>query len=267
LPDASRWNDGKYKRVRNLGRYFRVQHAPEHFKELAEKVTSRVVANQFSFQYRADFLRATADTDLVPITVQLRNRDLSFQSKQGVQSAVLDLYGRITDPGGRVVQTFEDVISRDFPESLFQSSLDLYSIYQKSVPLRSGLYRLDIVIKDMQSGNIGVLGTALRVPHFDQEKLDASSLILADQIERVASRQIGTGQFVLDSYKVRPRLSQEFSGAINWALSPALQSETRRIIPQDEGFGRLSHRQRSGRSLAHRGDRGPSSPRRRATND
>ena len=197
----------------NLGRYFRVQHAPEHFKELAEKVTSRVVANQLSFQYRADFLRATADTDLVPITVQLRNRDLSFQSKQGVQSAVLDLYGRITDPGGRVVQTFEDVISRDFPASLFQSSLDLYSIYQKSVPLRSGLYRLDIVIKDMQSGNIGVLGTALRVPHFDQEKLDASSLILADQIERVASRQIGTGQFVLDSYKVRPRLSQEFSGA------------------------------------------------------
>ena len=197
----------------NLDRYFRVQHAPEHFKELAEKVTSRVVANQLSFQYRADFLRATADTDLVPITVQLRNRDLSFQSKQGVQSAVLDLYGRITDLGGRVVQTFEDVISRDFPESLFQSSRALYSIYQKSVPLRAGLYRLDIVIKDTQSGNIGVLGAALRVPHFDQEKLDASSLILADQIERVASRQIGTGQFVLDSYKVRPRLSQEFSGA------------------------------------------------------
>jgi hypothetical protein len=80
------------------------------------------------------------------------------------------------------------------------------------VPLRAGLYRLDIVIKDTQSGNIGILGTALRVPHFDQEKLAASSQILADQIEPVASRQIGTGQFVLDSYKVRPRLSQELSG-------------------------------------------------------
>jgi hypothetical protein len=44
-----------------------------------------------------------------------------------------------------------------------------------------------------------------------REKLDASSLILADQIEPVASRQIGTGQFVLDSYKVRPRLSRVFS--------------------------------------------------------
>lgn len=81
------------------------------------------------------------------------------------------------------------------------------------MPLRSGLYRLDLVIKDTQSGNIGTLGTALRVPHFEEEKLDASSLILADQIVPVPSSQVGTGQFVLGSYKVRPRLSQEFSGS------------------------------------------------------
>ncbi len=195
-----------------LERNFRVQHAPEHFKDLAERVTSRLVSNQLNFQYRADFLRATTSTALVPITVQLRNRDLAFQSKQGVQSAVLNIYGRITDPGGRVIQTFEDVVSHDFPQSLFASARDLDSIYQKSVPLRSGLYRLDIVIKDTLSGNIGTLGTALRVPRFEDEKLDASSLILADQIEPVSFRQFGLGQFVLNSYKVRPRLSLEFSG-------------------------------------------------------
>jgi GWxTD domain-containing protein len=194
-----------------LDRFFRVQHAPVHFPDLAAKVSSRIVGDQLPFQYRADFLRATSDTDLVPITIQLRNRDLSFQSKQGVHSAVLDLYARITSVGGRVVQTFEDVISRDIPESLFRQSLEMDSIYQKAVPLRAGLYRLDVVIKDTQSGNVGVLGTALRVPHFEEQKLDASSLILADQIERVPSGQIGTGQFVLNSYKVRPRLSREFS--------------------------------------------------------
>ena len=36
-------------------------------------------------------------------------------------------------------------------------------------------------------------------------------MILADQIESAPTSQIGTGQFVLNSYKVRPRLSQEFS--------------------------------------------------------
>lgn len=192
-------------------RNFLVQRPPQHFRDLEERVLSHLVANQIPFQYRSDFLRATTNTVLVPITVQLHNRDLSFQSKQGLYSAVLDLYGRITDPGGRVIKTFEDVISRDFPESLFQESLDLSSIYQKSVPLRSGLYRLDLIIKDTHGGNVGTLGTALRVPRFEGDKLDASSLILADQIEPVASAQIGVGQFVLGAYKVRPRLSQEFS--------------------------------------------------------
>jgi len=193
-----------------LDRYFRVQRAPTRLKELEPLVSARIAQNQVHIEYRADFLRVTSGTVLVPITVQVPNRDLSFQSKQGVYSTVLNLYGRISTPGGVVVQTFEDVISRDVPESLFQSSLKLFSIYQKSVPLRSGLYRLDLVIKDTLSGNLGVFNTALRVPRFEDDKMDASSIIVADQIEAVPSREIGTGQFVLNSYKVRPRLSQEF---------------------------------------------------------
>jgi GWxTD domain-containing protein len=193
-----------------LDRYFRVQRPPERLKALAELVNARVVHNDIHMDYRSDFLRVTSSTILVPITVQIPNRDLSFQSKLGVHSAVLNLYGRITTPGGVVVQTFEDLISRDFPDSLFKSSLNLSSVYQKSVPLRSGLYRLDLVVKDTLSGSLGVFNTALRVPHFEDDKLDASSLILADQIETVPSSQTGTGQFVLNSYKVRPRLSQEF---------------------------------------------------------
>ena len=194
-----------------LDRNFRIQRPPAHFKDLEPLVTARVARNQIHLDYRLDFLRVTTGTVLVPITVQIPNGDLGFQTKQGVHSAVLELYGRVTTPGGVVIQTFEDLISRDFPESLFRSSLNLSSIYQKSVPLRSGLYRLDLVVKDTQSGNLGVVTTALRVPRFEDDKLDASSLILADQIETVPTAQIGTGQFVLNSYKVRPRLSQIFS--------------------------------------------------------
>jgi GWxTD domain-containing protein len=195
----------------SLDRYFRVQRAPTRFKDLETLVTASIVHPQIHLDYRTDFLRVTSGTVLVPITVQIRNRDLNFQSKQGVHSAVLNVYGRISSPGGILVQAFEDLISRDFPESLFQFSLDLASIYQKTVPLRSGLYRLDLLIKDTQSGNLGVVSAALRVPRFEDDKLDASSLILADQIEAVPTSQIGTGQFVLNSYKVRPRISQEFS--------------------------------------------------------
>jgi GWxTD domain-containing protein len=197
----------------NLDRYFKVQRPPEHFKDLNEMVDVRILRNQIHMDYRFDFLRVTHDSVLVPITLQVANRDLSYKGKDGVQSATLNLYGRITTLSGRVVQTFENVVTCDFPDSLFQSSVNLSSIYQKSVPLRSGLYRLDVVLKDAQSGNVGVIDAALRVPLYEEESLDASSLILADQIRPVPAKQVGQGSFVLDSYKVRPRINPEFSSA------------------------------------------------------
>jgi len=180
------------------------------YKDLEAIVTARIVRDQLHFNWRTDYLKVTNDTVLVPVTVQIPNNQLSFESKEGVHSATLNIFGRVSTLTGRVVQTFEDPVSRDFPESLFQRSLKLQSIYQKAVPLRPGLYRLDIVIKDVKSGNVGVINTRLQVPRFDDETLEASSLILADQLEHVPAKQIGTGQFVLGSSKVRPKLDGEF---------------------------------------------------------
>ena len=108
----------------------------------------------------------------------------------------MNIFGRVSTLTGRVVQTFEDPLTRDYPESLYKLSQKQSSVYQKSLPLRPGLYRLDIVIKDVNSGNVGAVNTRLAVPRYEDEKLEASSLILADQIEHVPAKQIGTGQFV-----------------------------------------------------------------------
>jgi GWxTD domain-containing protein len=180
------------------------------YKDLEAIVTARIVRDQVHFTYRTDYLKVTNDTVLVPVTVQIPNNQLSFDNKDGVHSATMNIFGRVSTLTGRVVQTFEDPVSRDFPESLFQRSLKLQSIYQKAVPLRPGLYRLDIVIKDVKSGNVGVINTRLQVPRYDDDTLEASSLILADQLEHVPAKQIGTGQFVLGSSKVRPKLDGEF---------------------------------------------------------
>jgi GWxTD domain-containing protein len=201
--------------MQEFDRYFQyakiMAAPPVKFKDLDALVTSKVLRNQVNFDYRFDFLRVTSDTVLVPITVQVPNKYLTFQSKEGVHSAVMNIYGRISTLTGRRVQVFEDTVNRDFAESLFRQSLSGKSIYQKAVPLRPGQYRLDLVIKDVNSGNTGVVSTALRVPRYEDEKLSTSTLILADQIERVSSQQIGLGQFVIGDSKVRPRLDQQFT--------------------------------------------------------
>src|SRR5436190_3209554 len=181
LPTSLGGTPASMDEFNRLELYAKVQKPPEvKFKDLEAVVTSRIVRDQMHFNWRTDYLKVTNDTVLVPITVQIPNRQLSFQAKEGIHSAVVNIFGRITTLTGRVVQTFEDSVSRDFPDSLYQQSLKLQSIYQKAVPLRPGLYRLDLVIKDVQSGNIGAVNNRLAVPRYEDEKLETSSLILAD---------------------------------------------------------------------------------------
>ncbi len=183
---------------------------PVKFKDLEAVVTSRLVKDQVKFDYRFDFLRITSDTVLVPITVQISRKQMSFQEKDGVDTATVNLFARVTSLSGRVVQTFEDTLRTDVPADQLQQSLSGASIYQKAVPLRPGLYRLDIVLKDVNSNNVGVVNTRVAVPRFEDDQLSSSSLILADQIQRVSMKDIGLGQFVLGDVKVRPKMDETF---------------------------------------------------------
>ncbi len=48
------------------------------------------------------------------------------------------------------------------------------------------------------------------MPPFEDEKLAASTLILADEISPVAAKEMGVGQFVIGSTKIRPKVDQTF---------------------------------------------------------
>src|SRR5260370_3267149 len=87
-------------------------------------------------------MKVTNDTVLVPVTIQVPNSQLSFQAKDGIHSATMNIFIRVSTLTGRVVQTQEDPVSRDFPDSLYQQSLKLKSIYQKAIQLRPELSRL-----------------------------------------------------------------------------------------------------------------------------
>jgi hypothetical protein len=116
------------------------------------------------------------------------------------------------------VNTFEDTITAETPDSLMQQYLKSNSIYQKAVPLSPGLYRLDVVLKDINSSNLGVINTRLAVPRYQDDTLGTSSLILADEIRKVSSQDIGMGQFVLGDLKVRPKLDATFNQGGNMGI-------------------------------------------------
>jgi GWxTD domain-containing protein len=184
---------------------------PVKFKDLESLVNTRISFNLLPFEVRLDYLRVTETTTLVPVTIGLKNRDLTFQMEDELHRSVVNVFGRITTLTGRIVQTFEDVISLDVPPSLLEQTLAEKAVYQKAVPLRPGLYKLNLVLKDLNSGNVGTLERRLAVPLFEEEQLAHSTLILADRIERVPSRNVGRGQFVIGDIKVRPAVDEQFT--------------------------------------------------------
>jgi hypothetical protein len=194
-----------------LEQYAKLQKPPQiKFKDLETVVNTKLSYNLLPFDYRTDFIKITEDTVLTPITIQIDNKNMTFQNKEGVQRAAVNIYGRVSTITGRVAQVFEDVVTADVPESLFKQTLEKKSIYQKAVPLRSGLYKLELVLKDLNSGNVGTEYRGFTVPKFQEDKLATSSIILADKIEKLSLKQVAAGQFVIGSSKIRPKVKEVF---------------------------------------------------------
>ena len=208
LGNAPTRNNNQFDRLELMTKVFRPPDIK--FKDLETIVTTRLSYNLLPFDFKTDFIRVTEESVLTPITILLQNKDLAFQEKEGIQQAMVHVYGKITGVNGRIAQVFEDTISQDIPTALYKQALENASIHQRIVPLRPGLYKLDLVLKDINSGNVGTINTRLAVPRYPDEKLSLSSLILADMIETVPSNQIASGSFILGSSKVRPNVREEF---------------------------------------------------------
>ena len=195
-----------------LEQFAKLQKAPPiKFKDLEAVVNSRIAFNILPMLVRIDYVRVTETSVLANITVQFENKDLQFQAKEGLQKSVINMLGRITTMTRRPVTNFEKALEINIAPEMLTRITNQRSIYQQSVPLAPGRYRLNVVAKDVIGGNLNNYEVALDVPHFDEEKLASSSLILADTIEKLPTKSIGGGMFAIGDTKVRPRLGDRFS--------------------------------------------------------
>jgi GWxTD domain-containing protein len=202
--------DLQTKEFDRLEQFAKLQAAPAvKFKDLEEVVSHKISVNLMPFDVRADFVKVTSDTALVPVTIQIKNRDVTFQNKDGVERGTVNIFGRVTTLTGKIVQTFEDTVQVDVPVELLPKTAENSSVYWKALPLRisQNRYRLDIVVKDVNGDRTGSWSRAIVIPDFSEDKLSNSTLIIADQMEPVPTKNVGTGNFVIGTTKVRPRVA------------------------------------------------------------
>ncbi len=165
--------------------------------------------NPLGFDLRVDFFRQSDDRVIAAFTIQTENKELSFTDVGGLPTAKMNIFGRITAVSGKRSGIFEDSVTTSATAGELAETKDRKSIYQKAVALQPGTYKVDVVVRDVVTGNRGVVNQGFTVPRYDDKKLSTSTLILASKLRSTTDRDIG-GMFVIGNAKVIPNLSGDY---------------------------------------------------------
>lgn len=128
------------------------------FKDLDEIVTHKLCMNVVPVTVSRSQVKVTDYTVLVPIAVKVKNKDVGWLEENGERTKTLNVYGRVTSQPGHIEDIFEGTIQ----QSPDQAGQDF--TYTYNVPLRTGIYRIDVVVRDTAEDRKGTWSGAISVP-------------------------------------------------------------------------------------------------------
>ncbi|MFN7927600.1 MAG: GWxTD domain-containing protein [Blastocatellia bacterium] len=156
-----------------------------------------------------NFARVTDSAVMTSFTLQLENSDLVYKSKGGIQEAAANIHARITNVSGRRAALFEDVVTSNYLPEQLETGQKSKSVYQKDLLLPPGTYKIDLVVRDVNSGRTDIKHQGFVVPKYSESELSSSTLVLASRIESLNGR-LATGQFIRGQMKVIPNATAEY---------------------------------------------------------
>lgn len=178
-------------------------------EKLAGEQSPTLDNNPLDFDLRVDFFRQSDDRVIATFTVQAENKELVFSDVGGLPTARMNIFGRITAVSGKRSGVFEDSVSTNATPEELSEAKERKSVYQKAYTLPPGSYKVDVVVRDVESGSRGIRSLPVNVPRYDSEKLSSSTLILASRLYETTEKDIG-GQFIIGDKKVIPNLGGKY---------------------------------------------------------
>ncbi len=184
---------------------------PIKYNDLKAIVATNVTYDNMPFELHCDYFQLNDQQVLVPITIEFQNKELTFQVEHGNHVARVAVYGIVSSMTNRVISEFDHDLMLSYSPQDIQAGLQSRSVYQKVVPVENQMrYKVNFVVKDLNSGRVGVLQQAILPPPYKENQLGISSLILSDHIYQMNDDLAEAGMFVIGDVKVRPNVRKIF---------------------------------------------------------
>jgi GWxTD domain-containing protein len=225
-----KWNsvENSYQRSQDsfasrMEQYFILQRPPKiKFDDLRISVTSHIIYDTLPYEVKTDYIKLSSDKVLVPITIELNNSELEFRREQDFNRAKVNVYGMVTSLTGKIAAEWEDEISKVFNDLYFFQGKNKPSEYQRIIALPPGQrYKLDLVLKDVNSKKMGSISIGLNVPKYEDTELQSSTIILAENITQAPANAKQLDQFVIGDMRIVPKVKAEY--VANQNLVPYMQ--------------------------------------------
>ena len=223
--------ENRADRLRNLGgfglaNYRRAQDSPFEMMDLHIGTERDLTVNRNFFggsiintpiadpdaitlDTQINYFRQSDNRVLAVLTVQADNRDLAFTNSGGLEVARLNIFGKLTSVANRPAGKFEDSVTTTATSEELSTMRSRKSVYAKGFLLDPGRYRVDVVVRDVESGAAGQRQMGFVVPNFPTDRLSTSSLILAARLEKMEGGA-AIGPFVIGTTKVIPNLTATY---------------------------------------------------------
>ena len=129
------------------------------FRDLYEIVAHRICMSMVPLSVTTKLEKLTDYTTLVPITVNVADKDVTWREMpDGTRQKTLNIYARVTPQSGHAEELFEGIVAH----RTGQAGEEFTFLY--TAPLRSGAYRIDVVVKDVADDRKGTWTGTIDVP-------------------------------------------------------------------------------------------------------
>lgn len=220
-----------------MEKYFKIQRPQAiKYQDLKEVVNVNLSYDELPFQAREDYIRLNESQTVVPVTLEWRNKDLTFSSIPETNSykAKIAVYGIVTSLSNEIITEFDDDVVSTYSADQQNMVTQGNSMYQKVLSLEAGnRYKLTLVTKDLNANRTGVKDLGLILPKFEEKGLTLSPVILSNFVRRLDGPDLQKDDlmFVLGDLWIRPSVDREFQqgqdmGIYLQAYNAALDSQT-----------------------------------------
>ena len=165
--------------------------------------------NRINFETQFNYFRASDGRAGAMLTIQTDNDELQFVNSGGLETARLNIFGKVFSVANRQVAKFEDSATTTATSLELSTIRNRKSAYAKTFMLAPGRYRVDVIVRDTQSGAAGFKQVGFVVPEFRADQLSTSSIVLAATLENMEAGA-AIGPFNIGTTKVIPNLSGVF---------------------------------------------------------